>query len=87
MLTVSQVRVMLISDLGGFVISGEGSAKETYRMRIGSWGQLRHNYFDTDGPNLSQNDLEFERLRLVFDGYAFDKTFEYFFQLDADHQA
>lgn len=72
---------------GGFLILGEGSNQETFRLRIGSWGQLRHNYFDSTGPNRDQNDLEFERLRLVFDGYAFNPSFRYFFQLDADSDA
>lgn len=73
---------------GGFEISGIGDGKDDkYRMRIGSWGQFRHNYFDSDGPNRDQNDFDLERLRLVFDGYAFNPSFRYFFQLDADSDA
>ena len=73
---------------GGFVIAGQKSKLDTgdatYQMRIGSWGQFRHNYFDSDGPNDDQNDFDIERIRLVFSGYAFTTDFEYFFQLDGD---
>ncbi len=76
---------------GGFVFAsrgdGLGKSYERFMMRIGSWGQLRHNFFDSDGPNPDQNDLELERLRLVFDGHAFNTSFRYFFQLDADSDA
>lgn len=55
-----------------------------YLMNIGSWAQLRHNFFDSRGPNLDENSIEFERLRLVFQGHLFNPGFEYFMQLDAD---
>ena len=73
---------------GGFVNAGPGGDLDTgdarFRMRIGSWGQLRHNFFDSQGPNLDQNDFDLERVRLVFDGHAFNSSFGYFFQLDGD---
>ena len=74
---------------GGFTLKGPmddltSSGKPKFLMNIGSWGQLRHNFFDSNGPNLDQNDIEFERLRLVFKGHAFNPNFEYFLQLDAD---
>ena len=76
---------------GGFVIAGENEKLDSsdidYRMRIGSWGQFRHNFFDSDGPNPDQNDFDIERVRLVFDGFAFHKDFTYFFQLDGDSDA
>lgn len=55
-----------------------------FSMRIGTWGQLRHSYFNSHGPNPSLNEFEFERLRLVFDGQVFSSDFHYFFQVDAD---
>lgn len=73
---------------GGFVIAGSqnkldmGDAK--YRMRIGSWGQFRHNFFQSHGPTPDQNDFDIERIRLAFSGYAFNTDFEYFFQFDGD---
>ena len=73
---------------GGFVNAGPGgdldSGDAQFQMRIGTWGQFRHNFFDSQGPNLDQNDFDLERLRLVFDGHAFNSSFRYFFQLDAD---
>ena len=72
----------------GFIIAESNEAPATkgsnYLMRVGSWGQLRHNFFDSHGTNPDQNDMEFERLRLVFNGHAFNPTFQYFFQMDAD---
>lgn len=72
---------------GGFLILGKGSKDETFKMRIGNWGQFRHNFFDSDGPNSDQNDFDLERLRLVFNGHAFNPNFTYFFQFDADSDA
>ena len=73
---------------GGFTLMGPISdlkdGKPKFTMNIGSWGQLRHNFFDSDGPTLDQNDLEFERLRLTFNGYAYNPNFTYSFQFDAD---
>jgi hypothetical protein len=75
----------------GFVFADSKTKLDTsgtdYRMRIGSWGQMRHNFFDSDGPNADQNDFDIERVRLVFNGNAFGKNFEYFFQLDGDSDA
>jgi hypothetical protein len=75
---------------GGFVLSSpkdEKTGDSNFRMRIGSWGQFRHNFLDSKGPNPGQNDLDIERLRLVFDGHAFKPSFQYFLQLDADSDA
>jgi hypothetical protein len=72
----------------GFVLSSENAdANPKFQMKIGSWGQLRHNFFDSDGPNPDQNDIELERLRLAFQGHAYSPSFQYFFQLDADTDA
>jgi len=80
----------LVEYNGGFVFSshlGGHHSDDSHKLRIGTWGQLRHNYFDSDGPNLDQNDFDIERLRVVFDGHAFNPDFRYFFQLDADSDA
>lgn len=73
---------------GGFTLSGPindlQDGKPKFKMKIGSWGQLRHNYFDSTGPTLDQNTMEFERLRLTFSGYAYNPNFTYNFQFDAD---
>lgn len=73
---------------GGFTLTGPindlKDGKPKFTMKIGSWGQLRHNYFDSTGPTRDQNDLEFERLRLTFGGYAYNPNFTYSFQFDAD---
>lgn len=73
---------------GGFTFAGPiddlKDGKPKFTMKIGSWGQFRHNFFDSRGPTLDQNDLEFERLRLTFSGYAYNPNFTYSFQFDAD---
>ncbi len=74
---------------GGFIISSpSGTSLDTdaadFLMRVGGWGQLRHSYFSSDGPNPDLNDLEWERLRFVVDGHAYSSDFMYFFQMDAD---
>lgn len=73
---------------GGFTLTGPiddlKNGKPKFTMKIGSWGQLRHNFFDSRGLTLDQNDLEFERLRLTFSGYAYNPNFTYSFQFDAD---
>jgi hypothetical protein len=71
----------------GFVVAanqGSGSSNESadYLMRINSWTQLRHTFFDSDGPNLDQNSFSFERLRLAFAGHVYSPDLEYFTQLD-----
>lgn len=77
---------------GGFTLEGpldspSASGKPKFKMKIGSWGQLRHNYFHSSGPNRDQNDFEFERLRLTLGGYAYNPNFTYYFQFDADSDA
>ena len=76
---------------GGFVLTGPlgkvGKDSPQFQMKIGTWGQLRHNYFDSNGPNADQNEFEFERLRLTFNGFAWNPNFRYSFQFDADTDA
>jgi len=69
---------------GGFVLSDGGGSDSKFRMRIGSWGQVRYNLLDSQGSNLDQNSFDLERLRLAFNGHAFNSSFQYFFQLDGD---
>jgi hypothetical protein len=75
---------------GGFVLAGPVDVETTepqFQMRIGTWGQFRHNFLDSNGPNQGQNDFDLERLRLVFNGHAFSSNFQYFFQFDGDSDA
>lgn len=73
----------------GFVINSPsgmkiGTTDVTFRMRINSWSQFRHTVFDSDGTTADQNDFEFERLRLTFQGNAYSPHLRYFIQLDGD---
>jgi len=85
----------LSPETSGVMVSGEegtrglelGSPDWPFTMRIGSWGHFRHSYLDSHGPNPGLNELEFERLRLVFDGDVYSSDFRYFLQLDADSDA
>lgn len=77
---------------GGFVSASPSGLKldtraSDYLMRIRSWGQFRHVYFDSKGPSGEVNQFEIERLRLVFDGHAYSRDFKYFFQVDFDSDA
>ena len=53
-------------------------------LKFNSWFQLRHSYFDSNGINPNENNFEFERLRLIFAGYAYSTDLNYFIQLDGD---
>ena len=63
----------------GFIIGNDA-----FQMRINSWFQFRHTGFDSRGPNENQNDLEFERLRLTFQGSVYTPDLKYFIQFDGD---
>lgn len=69
---------------GGFVLKPVDADKTPFSLKINSWLQARHSYFDSEGPNPDQNDFEFERTRLGFSGYALTPDLKYFFQLDGD---
>lgn len=68
----------------GFVLKPIDVKKHPFSMKINSWIQARHSYFDSEGPTPDQNDFEFERARLVFSGIALSPDLKYFFQFDAD---
>ncbi len=53
-------------------------------MRINSWFQFRHTGFKSQGVGEDQNDFEFERLRLTFQGNVYTPDLKYFIQLDGD---
>lgn len=68
----------------GFVLRPVDADQTPFEMKINSWLQLRHSLLDSDGPTPDQNDMEFERARLLFSGFALKKDLEYFIQIDAD---
>lgn len=68
----------------GFVLKPVDPDKTPFSLKINSWFQARHSYFDSEGPNPDQNDFEFERTRLAFSGFALTPDLKYFFQLDGD---
>ncbi len=68
----------------GFVLRPLDAEQTPFQMKINSWLQLRHSYFDSDGPTPDQNDMEFERARLLFSGFALSRDLKYFIQIDAD---
>lgn len=68
----------------GFVLRPVDAEQTPFEMKINSWLQLRHTYFDSDGPTPDQNDMEFERARLLFSGFALSRDLKYFIQIDAD---
>ena len=73
----------------GFVIANHGeksvvAGSVPFLMRVNSWLQLRHTIFDSDGPNLDQNNFSFERLRLSFSGHVVSPQLHYFFQFDGN---
>lgn len=53
-------------------------------MRINSWFQFRHTGFASHRSSEDQNDLEFERLRLTFQGNVYTPDLKYFIQFDGD---
>lgn len=70
----------------GFFLSGTSpsDADTSFLLKINSRLQLRHTVFDSQGNTPHQNDIEFERLRLVFSGHAYTPDLTYFLQLDGD---
>lgn len=68
----------------GFVLRPVDATRTPFEMKINSWLQLRHSYFDSNGPTADENDFEFERARLLFSGFAFTRDLQYFIQIDAD---
>ncbi len=73
----------------GFAMTSPGGVKlkpgdVPFSLRLNSWMQFRHTYFDSDGPNPDENDLEFERLRLTLQGHAYTSDLKYFMQFDGD---
>lgn len=75
--------LMAVYD-GGFLLKPVDPETTPFSMKINSWLQLRHSYFDSDGPTPDENDFEFERTRLSFSGIALTPDLEYFFQIDFD---
>lgn len=84
----SPMRQPTMGYQNGFLITspaGEGKeAGAAFTLRINSWMQFRHTAFDSHTSNPSQNDLEFERLRLQFQGNAYSPDIRYFIQFDGD---
>jgi hypothetical protein len=68
----------------GFVLRPVDAGQTPFEMKINSWLQLRHSFFDSEGGTPDQNDMEFERARLLFSGFALSQDLEYFIQIDAD---
>jgi hypothetical protein len=68
---------------GGFLMKPADPAVP-FTMKINSWFQLRHSYFNSENSNPNQNDFEFERARLLFSGKALSQDLKYFIQIDAD---
>lgn len=72
----------------GFVIASQSdldlnTARYPYRLKINSWGQLRHTITNLSSADRDLNQLQLKRGRLVFSGSAFNPNFSYFVQLDA----
>ncbi|MDA0284558.1 MAG: hypothetical protein O3B86_14515 [Planctomycetota bacterium] len=68
----------------GFVLRPYDATKTPFEMKINSWFQLRHSVLNSDGPNPDQNDIEFERSRLIFRFHSISEYLEYFLQIDGD---
>ncbi len=72
----------------GFLITSPAKAKiggdSPFSMRINSWFQFRHTGFSSHNTNEDENDFEFERLRLTFQGNVYSRDLKYFIQLDGD---
>lgn len=68
----------------GLVFRPYDPQKNPFELKFNSWLQLRHTYFDSDGPNRDENDIDFERLRILFSGIAITRDLKYFIQIDMD---
>jgi hypothetical protein len=71
----------------GFVIASRreqelGTADYPFWLRFNGWGQLRHTYFDSQGPNRNVNQFQLKRGRLSFSTAAFNSNFRTFVQID-----
>jgi hypothetical protein len=64
--------------------SGTAPGDAPFLLRINSRLQMRYTAFDSDGPTADENDIEFERVRLVFSGFAYSPDLAYVIQLDGD---
>ena len=74
---------------GGFVIANHGphSVAATdfpFFLRVNSWLQLRHTWFDTGEPREDLNLFSIERVRLSLGGHAHSPHVRYFFQFDGN---
>ena len=71
----------------GFVIASKrnqdlGTSNYPFWLRFNGWGQLRHTYLDSQGPNRNVNQFQLKRGRLSFTSSAFNSDFRTFVQLD-----
>lgn len=64
----------------------DGLAPEPFpfELRTNAWFQLRHAYFDSQGPSRSRNTISFERLRLSFSGLVYSPDFTYVVAFDGN---
>ena len=69
---------------GGFLLKPVDEDMTPFSMKINSWFQARHSFFDSEGTTPDENEFEFERTRLLFSGVALSPDLEYFIQIDAD---
>jgi hypothetical protein len=74
---------------GGFVIANHGldSVSATdfpFFLRVNSWVQLRHTWFDSGEHQEDLNLFSIERLRLSLGGHAYSPHLRYFFQFDGN---
>lgn len=75
-------------DQGFFASSPDGirlgDQTAPYLLKLNSWLQLRHTVFDSKGTTADQNDIEFERLRIVLSGHVYTPDLTFFTQIDGD---
>ena len=68
----------------GFVIRPFDKQVTPFELKFQGWMQLRYNGFHSEGPTPSRNNLEIERGRMIFRGFAYDPNLQYFINIDAD---
>ena len=73
----------------GFVIADQGLGSDSaggfpFLLRVNSWLQLRHTWFDGADPSQDLNLFSIERLRLALGGHAYSPNLRYFFQFDGN---
>ena len=71
----------------GFVIASRANVEidesaSPFRLKINGWGQLRHTFLSSDGPNNDLNQFQLKRGRIIFSGAAFTDEFSYYVQID-----